>query len=204
MELPWEESRAAFAAAADWFVRTTAAVGDRWDQTGLGEWDLRALVGHTSRALLTVEDYLERPAAAIEIGDPVEYIRSASTAVASNAVAQRGRDAGNALGDDPAGAVARIAARVLPLLDGRDGTEVVTTIVGGMRLRDYLPTRTFELTVHTADIAVAVDEPLDVPEPAATQALSIVTELAVTSGLAGQLLLTATGRHGHTTGWSVL
>lgn len=204
MELPWQESRAAFAAAAEWFVRTTAAVGDRWDQPGLGEWDLRALVGHTSRALLTVEDYLDRPAAAVEIDDPVEYIRAASTAVASDAVAQRGHDAGNALGEDPAGAVARIAARVLPLLDTRDGTEVVTTIVGGMRLPDYLPTRTFELTVHTADIAVAIDAPLDVPRPAATQALAIVAELAVTGGLAGPLLLTATGRHRRAAGWSVL
>jgi hypothetical protein len=47
--------------------------------------------------------------------------------------------------------VAEIAARVLALVDTRDGTELVTTIAGGMRLADYLPTRTLELAVHTAD-----------------------------------------------------
>jgi hypothetical protein len=41
--------------AARWFVRTAALVADRWDRPGLGEWDVRALVGRTSRALLTVE-----------------------------------------------------------------------------------------------------------------------------------------------------
>ena len=43
------------------------------------------------------------------------------------------------MGSDPAAAVGEIAARVLRLLDSRDGTELVTTIAGGMWLRDYLP-----------------------------------------------------------------
>ena len=55
MMFSWGDSRTAFADAAGWFVRTAALVGDRWDRPGLGEWDVRALVGHTSRALLTVE-----------------------------------------------------------------------------------------------------------------------------------------------------
>jgi hypothetical protein len=33
---------------------------------------------------------------------------------------------------------------VLPLVETRDGTGLVTTIAGGMRLADCLPTRTFE------------------------------------------------------------
>ena len=39
-------------------------MGDRWERPGLGEWDIRALVGHTSRSLLTVEIYLARRPAA--------------------------------------------------------------------------------------------------------------------------------------------
>jgi len=62
MTFSWDDSRMAFADAAGWFVRTAAIVGDRWDRPGLGEWDVRSLVGHTSRALLTVETYLARPA----------------------------------------------------------------------------------------------------------------------------------------------
>jgi uncharacterized protein (TIGR03083 family) len=204
VRLPWDVSRRAFADAAAWFVRTTALVGDRWSAPGLGEWDVRALVGHTSRSLLTAEAYLARPAAAVEIPSAADYFRATRALAADPAVAERGRDAGAALGDDPASAVAEIAARVVPLVDGQDGGVLVTTIAGGMRLDDYLPTRTFELAVHTADLATALGAPLDVPATAAGQALRLVAELAVDEGRAGPLLLAATGRGGLPTGWSVL
>jgi hypothetical protein len=123
---------------------------------------------------------------------------------ADPAVAERGRDAGEALGPDPAAAVAEIAGRVVPLVDARDGTELVTTIAGGMRLADYLPTRTFELAVHTADLATALGAPLDLPATAAAQALRLVADLAVSEGRAGALLLAATGRSGLPAGFSVL
>jgi hypothetical protein len=123
---------------------------------------------------------------------------------AGPAVAQRGRDAGDALGDEPASAVTEIAARVVPLVDAQDGGTLLTTIAGGMRLEDYLPTRTFELAVHTSDLARALDEPLDVPATSAVQALRLVTELAAGDGRAGPLLLAATGRTGLPPGWSVL
>ena len=198
------DSRTAFADAAGWFVRTAALVGDRWDRPGLGEWDVRALTGHTSRSLVTVETYLARPAPAAEIASPAGYFRATRAAAAHAAVAARGRAAGAALGSDPATAAAQIAARVLALIDTQDGTELVTTIAGGMRLGDYLPTRTFELAVHTADLATALGVPPDVPPTAAAQALAIVTDLAVTDGLAGPLLLAATGRPGLPAGFSVL
>ena len=100
--------------------------------------------------------------------------------------------------------MAEIAGRVRRLVDARDGTEPVTTIAGGMRLSDYLPTRTFELAVHTADLASALHEPVDVPATAAEQALALVSALAVAGGLAGPLLLTATGRPGPAAGFTVL
>jgi hypothetical protein len=93
---------------------------------------------------------------------------------------------------------------VLALVDTQDGSELVTTIAGGMRLGEYLPTRTFELVVHTADLAAALDLPLDVPAAAATEALQIVVDLAVADGRAGPLLLAATGRTGLPAGFSVL
>lgn len=204
MDFSWADSRRAFTDAAEWFNHTAALVGDRWNHAGLGEWDVRALVGHTSRSFLTVETYLSRPAAVVEVTSTAEYFLSTSAITAGSAVADRGREAGTALGSDPATAVAEIAARVLPLLDDQDGTEQVTTIVGGMLLRDYLPTRTFELAVHTADLATALGEPLDVPTTAAAQSLSIVTDLALIEGLSGLLLLAATGRPVLPTGFSVL
>jgi hypothetical protein len=204
MTSAWDDARRAFGDAAQWFVDTAARVGDRWDEPGLGDWDVRALVGHTSRSLLTVEAYLARPADAVEIGSAVEYFRATSAIAAGAAVAERGREAGVALGAAPAAAVAEIAHRVLALVGSTDGSELVTTIAGGMRLADYLPTRTFELTVHTADLAASLDVPLDVPPTAAAEALQLVAELAVAGGRAGPLLLAATGRPGLPRGFSVL
>ncbi|WP_072912482.1 maleylpyruvate isomerase N-terminal domain-containing protein [Geodermatophilus obscurus] len=204
MDVAWEDSRRTFADAAQWFVRTAALVGDRWSEPALGEWDVRALVGHTSRSLLTVETYLARPAATIEVASAGDYFRATRAVAADPAFAARGRDAGVALGSDPATTVAGIAGRVLRLVEARDGTELLTTIAGGMRLADYLPTRTFELAVHTADLATALGAPPDVPATAAAQALRLVADLAVAEGVAGPLLLALTGRTGLPAGFSVL
>jgi uncharacterized protein (TIGR03083 family) len=204
MDRMWEDSVRAFSEGAKWYVGMTALVGDRWEQPGLGEWDVRALVGHTSRSLLTVETYLDRPAGTVEVSSSADYYRATRAISAGPAVAERGREAGAALGADPAAAVTEIAARVLPLLEGKDGSELVTTIAGGMRLRDYLPTRTFELAVHTSDLATALGIPPDVPPTAGAEALGIIAELAAADGLAGPLLLAATGRPGLPEGFSVL
>lgn len=204
MTFEWDESLRAFGEAADTFVRLTAAVAGRWEQPGLGEWDVRALVGHTTRSFLTVETYLGRPAPAVEVDTPAAYFRAARSVASGPAVTERGREAGRALGADPVAEVTRTSARVGALVAVRDGDELVTTVVGGMRLRDYLPTRTFELTVHAADLAVALHEPA-VPAPsAARQALRIVEDLAVLGGRAGPLLLAATGRTALPPGFTVL
>ncbi|WP_199424022.1 maleylpyruvate isomerase N-terminal domain-containing protein [Actinotalea solisilvae] len=201
----WTEARGVVAEAAAWFVATAALVGDRWSHPGLGEWDVRALVGHTSRSLLTIEAYLATPAASVDVPTTVEYYRATRAIAAGPDVAQRGRDAGAALGADPAAAVATIAARVLPLLDRTDGTELVTTVAGGMRLADYVPTRTFELVVHTLDLAAALGEPAEPPARPAAQALRLVADLAAGApDLAGPLLLAATGRRGLPDGFTVL
>jgi uncharacterized protein (TIGR03083 family) len=200
----WENSRRSYADAAGWFVNTVGSVGDRWAEPGLGEWDVRALVGHTSRSFVTVETYLAQPAADVDVESTADYYRATRVAATGPGVAQRGRDAADALGQDPAAAVTELTARVLTLVDSCDGSELVTTIAGGMRLADYLPTRTFELVVHTADLSTALGEPLDVPAVAGAQALEIVAELAVGDGLVGPLLLAATGRGGLPPGFSVL
>src|SRR5664280_173329 len=84
MHSSWEDGRRAFTDAAEWFVRTAASVDDRWDQPGLGEWDVRALVGHTSRSLLTLETYLARPAASVEIPSAADYYRATRAATADS------------------------------------------------------------------------------------------------------------------------
>ncbi|MBA2444031.1 MAG: maleylpyruvate isomerase N-terminal domain-containing protein [Nocardioidaceae bacterium] len=201
----WVNARTAFREATAWFVRATASGHDRWDEQALGEWTVRDLVGHTSRALLTVEAYLDQPVASIEVTSPIEYFRLALASVGDPAaVAQRGRDAGAQLGADVAAAVEQIADRVIGRVDAAPEDAPVATPVGGMRLADYLPTRTFELTVHTCDLAAALGQKADVPEVAALDSLTLLGGLAVRSGRAGPLLLAATGRGNLPSGFTVL
>ncbi|MDP9392978.1 MAG: maleylpyruvate isomerase N-terminal domain-containing protein [Actinomycetota bacterium] len=103
-------------------------------------------------------------------------------------MAQRGREAGAALGADPAAAVQQLVARVLARVDAAEQDVLVATPVGVMRLGDYLPTRTFELTVHTCDLAAALGQPLDVPQVAAVDSCTLLGELAARAGRAGPLL----------------
>jgi hypothetical protein len=63
----WASSPDAFRQAAGWYVDMVGRVGPRWDEPGLGVWTVRDLVGHTSRSLLTVEAYLDKPADAVEL-----------------------------------------------------------------------------------------------------------------------------------------
>lgn len=71
---------------------------------------------------------------------------------------------------------------------------MLTTPVGGMRLADYLPTRTFELTVHTCDLAIASGAPIDVPDLAAVETVGVLGGLASGANPTGPLLRAATGR----------
>jgi uncharacterized protein (TIGR03083 family) len=204
MTAEWRETRAAFHAAADWFATAVEKVGGRWSSPGLGEWDVRALVGHTSRALLTVESYLATPAPTVAVDSAVAYYHATREIARGPGVAQRGRDAGSALGNDPVSAVATIVDRVNTLVADRDGAELLTTIAGGMRLSDYLPTRVFELVVHTADLCTALDQPADPPPIAAALALRLAGDLVVADGRAADVLLALCGRRPLPAGFTVL
>ena len=92
--------REAFGEAARAFAELVRSIPpESWDGPGLGEWSVRDLVGHTSRALLTVgptSSSRPRP----RRGDTGRLL-AASDAVDAAAVAARGREAGQALGADP-------------------------------------------------------------------------------------------------------
>ncbi|WP_241994555.1 maleylpyruvate isomerase N-terminal domain-containing protein [Cryobacterium sp. TMT2-10] len=204
----WPATREAFRQAARWFVDTSSLVND-WERPGLGEWTVRDLVGHTSRALLTVETYLgQAPAAsgaAVAVLSAVDYYPLALASLGDPAtVARRGRDAGAALGPDPARQVSVIADRVLQLVAETAGDAVVATPVGAMRLADYLPTRIFELTVHTCDLRASLGVQAQVPDAAASVSLHLLGDLALRKGLAADLLLAATGRGSLPAGFTVL
>jgi uncharacterized protein (TIGR03083 family) len=200
-------TRETFIAAANFFVEVAAEVPrDGWDGPGLGVWSVRDLTGHTSRALSTVCEYLEAPPPAEEqLGDAVEYFASfAGGPDASEAIAERGRQAGAALGDDPAGAVGREARRAASVLAAHPDDRLVATRGGGMRLAAYLPTRTFELVVHTLDLATATGIPAEPPADALRVTLHLAADLALRRGRGAEVCLALTGRRPWPEGLSVL
>jgi uncharacterized protein (TIGR03083 family) len=201
---PWSETKAAFTEAAQWFAWAARLADGRWAEPGLGVWDVRALVGHTARALLTLETYLGRPAPTLDVGSTADYYLATGAASTDDEVAQRGRDAGAALGADPASMVAAIVDRVPRLLDDAEADLAVATIAGGIRLDHYVPTRTFELVVHTLDLGRALGITAEPPPASARAALRVVADLAPRRGTSGVLLAAVTGRAALDAGFTVL
>lgn len=185
-----------FASAATAFARLVHAL-PTFDGPGLGDWDLRALVGHTSRSLITVSTYLKTPAETADLAGPVEYYAATRAYLADAGAAEvneRGVQAGRALGDDPAAAVDRLVTQALSDLDGV-GDPIIKVFGGyGIRLGDYLQTRVFELAVHSLDIARATGVPADLPQDVLRCATLLAASTAVHFGDGETLLLALTGR----------
>jgi hypothetical protein len=195
-----DDWRRLFGAAADSFAALCAGVpAESWSGPGIGEWSLRDLAGHTSRALLTVEMYLAREAVPVTLDGPVAYLRAAAaasaTAEGSRAIATRGRDAGIALGPDVGESTRAIVDRVLDLVDRTADDAPCATPFGGIELADYLPTRTLELTVHSLDMVAALESatPEQLREPVAS-CLELLAAAVGESDLASDVLLALTGR----------
>jgi hypothetical protein len=107
---------------------------------------------------------------------------------------ERGRQAGAALGDDPAAFVRDLSTRVGRKLASYDDGYLLTTIAGGMRLEEYLRTRIFELVVHGVDIAGSCGADPAFAEEPLVDAATLAAEVAARSGRAPDVLLALTGR----------
>lgn len=208
-------TRATPTTAEDTFCKTANAFAELvshiepydWERKALGVWTVRDLVGHTSRALTTVEAYLGAESTAAEtLAGPVEYFLAARALLADpEAVAQRGRDAGAALGDDPASGVAEVVKRVTALVDASAGEVPVGTPIGTMTLATYLPTRIFELTVHSLDLARALNlDPPSALDAGLAAACELTGRLAPYSSDPAGFLLAVTGRSSLPTNYTVL
>lgn len=179
----------------------------QWELPGLGVWTVRGLAGHTSRAILTVDEYLAAPAPAeVDCPDAEAYILGLSGEGADHeAIAARGAAAGEALGDDPAGTLARSLDRTLVAVAAQSSSRIVS-VVGGraIPLVEYLRTRVFELVVHTIDLSRATGVPHAVPTRALEEASALAARVAARSGRGDALLLALTGRTPLTEGFSVV
>ncbi|TDL42961.1 maleylpyruvate isomerase N-terminal domain-containing protein [Kocuria rosea] len=200
-------ARTALLDAGAWFADLVGEIRPHhWTRPGLGAWDVRALVGHTHRALVTLGTYLTIPADDETCTGTAQYYALSAAATDPAEVAARGVAAGRELGRHPAATVrasldrARDALAQVPV----DDDPLIRTLVGGTRLRAYVPTRTFELAVHGLDVAQACGLDRRPPEHVLADAGRTALELAAHGGHLPGVLLALTGRRPLPPGFSVL
>lgn len=207
-------ARETYLAAADAFAALVDRLpGEVWDAPGLGVWNVRDLVGHVAAAALThVCTALDRLAGTEGIGSAEGYYALAKSVdpaiyqAAADAATKRARSDGEALGDHPAQAVRALLDQVTTKLamSGDDVLVEIHELVGGMRLAAWLPTRTFELAVHSLDIAAATGVSADLPDGVLAETAALAARIAATTGDGPTVIRALTGRGALGDGFSVV
>lgn len=175
---------------------------DRWDAPALGTWSVRTLVGHIGRSFTTVVDYSARPAERADVVDSAAYYLAIVGIADPAEIDARAEQAGMALGDQPLDTIRDLQNRATAVLATED--RLIQTIAGGMRLSDYLPTRIFELAVHSVDLARAIGAPEALPRDIADHALTLSVDVAQRRGDSQTLLCALTGRGSLAAGYSIV
>ncbi|WP_347353528.1 maleylpyruvate isomerase N-terminal domain-containing protein [Intrasporangium sp.] len=206
MSTPVNDTARLYLEAASTFADLVARIApSAYDGPGLGVWDLRALVGHTSRALVTVLTYLDRPADTEASESPEQYYAvAARLSTDGDAIVERGRRAGEDLGPRPVEAVRDLLERTRTKVGTADPDALISVMGGGMKVRNYLSTRIFELVVHGYDIGAATGVEVTFSEPVLGHAVELAARIAVTFGKGRAALLALTGRGRLPAGFSVV
>ena len=182
---------------------------EQWDAPGLGVWTVRELVGHTTGALSNVQLNITQP-----LPSPADYESAADyfTVAATTpgvmaAVAERGREAGAALGADPLRIIDDLTEVVRALLSELPSDARVATRFGTLPRGAYLDTKIFELMVHTLDISAATGISVEPPAGPLAAALRVTLQLAARRPdivESAALLRALTGRAPLPAGYSVI
>jgi uncharacterized protein (TIGR03083 family) len=201
---PLDERIDLYRRAGDHAVSVVAQMpADRWDSPALGTWTVRTLVGHIGRSFTTVVEYSARPADRVDIADaPDYYLAIAGLLADPGQIDARAVQAGLALGDDPLDTIRELQDRAAAALATDD--HVIQTIAGGMRLSDYLPTRIFELGLHSVDLARAIGVSETLPPEVADTILALAVEVAKRRGDSQGLMCALTGRGSLPPGYSIV
>jgi hypothetical protein len=196
------DHRRIFLAAAASFVELVERVPDnRWDEYGLGVWNLRELTGHTvSAGFQAVLASLAQPARNCDMPSAAGYYALARTvdpafyqaAVAASEEDARRRAVG--LGEHPAAVLQPLLSEVAAAVNAAEGGQLVLTPAGGMRVADWLVTRTFELAVHGLDVAAAAGVAHAVPDEVLAEAAALAARVGVEVGDGATVLRALTGR----------
>ena len=189
-------TKQAYLQAVGFFMDAVARIGpNQWNEPALGVWSVRDLVGHTGRSIFIVEEFGSQRSDTIDVESAAHhYHLSLTVEGVDDMIADRGREAGEALGEDPLSRLAADRERVERLVGETDEGAIIAYTNGGIRLGDYLETRVLELVVHTLDLSNALGIEAEPPREALGVALHLLAELALDSGHGGSLALVATGR----------
>ncbi|MCY4583637.1 MAG: maleylpyruvate isomerase N-terminal domain-containing protein [Chloroflexi bacterium] len=185
-------SKETFSEAVAFFIDVVSRIpADAWTNEALGVWKVRDLVGHTSRAILLVEEYAKGGTTRSGFGTADE-------------IAERGRQAGLALGDDPVRALRTLGDRVLALVAHLPDDHPMHTPGGVRPLSRYLTTRVAELTIHTIDLARALGIEAEPPRECIRATLYALADYAVRQGTGTEVAFALTGRAPLSQGFSVV
>ncbi|MCU1479049.1 MAG: mycothiol maleylpyruvate isomerase [Subtercola sp.] len=183
-------------AATAFIALVTRIDDDQWDDPGLGSWNVRSLVGHTTRAILTVETYLSHDEVS-RIGLPTAedyYALIYRDFADPDAVAIRGVEAGIWLGEHPVATITDALQRASEAISNAPAGRVVSVGGHGIELSQYLRTRIFELVVHSIDIGRAIGQPHGQSVECVTDATSLAARIGARAGSGEEILLALTGR----------
>jgi uncharacterized protein (TIGR03083 family) len=186
-----------FEAAAHSFLDLVAEVKvSQWNEPALGVWDVRSLVGHTSRAISTVETYLlADPAPEVTAPNAEDYYATVFSEYTDNdAIAARGVEAGKHLTEDSGAEFEATLNRALELIKESGPDRIVAIGSIGIPLDEYLRTRVFELVVHGMDIAKAANLDHGIPANVVANVADLAARVAVRKGDGEAILFALTGR----------
>lgn len=196
-----------FRAAATAFIDLVARTDrTQWSEPALGVWNVRDLIGHTSRAISMVEHYLSLPAPTTGNIPHAEtyYLRVFNGFTDHTAVAERGIATGLQLGDDAVDVIAASLDRSLVLIDKQPAHRLVAIGDLAVPLSEYLRTRVFELVVHGFDLATATGQELVIDPAIVARCAALAAGAAAERGQGRDVLFALTGRASLPEGYSIL
>jgi uncharacterized protein (TIGR03083 family) len=194
--LPPSDVRDAFRASAEWFVAVVDDVGsDGWERPALGEWNVRELVGHTSRNCLLITDYLDVGSTGQVVVGPFAFwnaVLSKERSAVHASIAEQAAEQALSLGPDVAASMRELIERTIQLVDRASDTAALRFgSAGTLALIDLLPSRVVEFVGHGLDICHAIgrehaDLPPDTARFAAVLLASRGDPVAITQALLGR------------------
>jgi uncharacterized protein (TIGR03083 family) len=180
METSSVRVREAFKEAAAFLVGIVDSISDEeWELPGLGDWTVAQTAVHASRGASTIVTYASQPGE-LALGSAAEYYSSAMAMEGIHSqVAVRTVEQADAVEGPIDDYVRDAVAEAIEVLSHTPADQVLDTLVGGIRLIDYLPTRIVELVVHGLDLADALGREVETPRNAMAITLETLGDLAV-------------------------